>query len=122
MLKVMFKAKTGIDAPTGTSRSKPFQSDFAKELEGIEDDLKELRAMVTSGGDQKNYSLSGSTLDSDTSEGFIEITRPNHHRSRRSKTHQGSGYNLNSDADSMYESSSGGKKISQCHGLQQTSL
>jgi hypothetical protein len=115
MLKLMFKAKTGNDAPAGTNRTRPFQSDFAKELEGIEDDLKQLRTMVV-GGEEKSPNkttlFSASTVDSDTSEDFIEVSRSNKRRPRhhhhRSRQHHGSAYNLNSDADSMYDSSSGG--------------
>lgn len=116
----MFKAKTGNDAPAGTNRPRPYQSDFAKELEGIEDDLKQLRTMVVGASGEKspskNAHFSTSTVDSDTSEDFIDPgrsknhhhhhRRPRHHH--RSRQHHSSAYNLNSDADSMYDSSSGG--------------
>ena len=98
------------------NRQAPYKSDFARELEVIEEDLKQLRTFVASNDSNDNakkssHNFCGSIHDSDTSgDDFIEIERVKHRTKARKKYH-GSALNLSSDVDSMYESSSGGGNI-----------
>ena len=100
------------------NRSAPFKSDFARELEEIEEDLKQLRSCVASNNDVagvdagvnvKKFVDKNSGVDSDTSgDDFIDIGRSKRSRTKPRQKFHGSALNLSSDVDSLYDSSSGG--------------
>ena len=111
------------------NRHLPYKSDFARELEEIEEDLRQLRTSVatttpattataTSNDNDNNKKpehlhkmFAGSVPDSDTSgDDFIEIGNRVKPRTKIKKKYYGSALNLSSDVDSLYESSSGGGK------------
>ena len=108
------------------NRHLPYKSDFARELEEIEEDLRQLRTSVatttTTSNDNDNDNnpkkpeprhkmFAGSVPDSDTSgDDFIEIGHRVKPRTKIKKKYYGSALNLSSDVDSLYESSSGGGK------------
>ncbi len=102
------------------NRPGPFKSDFARELEEIEEDLKQLRNCVATNNDVANTDVnvkkfvdkSYGGVDSDTSgDDFIEIGRGKKGRTklRPKPRFHGSAVNLSSDVDSLYDSSSGGQ-------------
>ncbi len=111
------------------NRHLPYKSDFARELEEIEEDLRQLRTSVattttaatattTSNDNDHNKKseplhkiFAGSVHDSDTSgDDYIEIGHRVKPRTKIRKKYYGSALNLSSDVDSLYESSSGGGK------------
>jgi hypothetical protein len=111
------------------NRHLPYKSDFARELEEIEEDLRQLRTSVattttaaattttsneneTKKAEPIHKIFAGSVPDSDTSgDDFIEIGHRVKPRTKIRKKYYGSALNLSSDVDSLYESSSGGGKL-----------
>jgi hypothetical protein len=100
------------------NRQGPFKSDFARELEEIEEDLKQLRNCVATNNDVADVNVKKfvdkcyGAVDSDTSGvDFIDIGRGKKGRTklRPKPRFHGSAVNLSSDVDSLYDSSSGGQ-------------